>query len=81
MACATKNPISGGRLESEPRMTSLRHDRNHASLGVTHLQSFVSAVATFWQVHVVEVAMVSCRPTRTFKDGPLRGSFRQTYHA
>jgi hypothetical protein len=26
-------------------------------------------------------AIVSCLPTRTFKDGPLRGSFRQTYHA
>src|SRR5580693_7572464 len=26
-------------------------------------------------------AMVSCLPTRTFKDGPLRGIFLQTYHA
>ncbi len=26
-------------------------------------------------------AIVSCLPTRTFRDGPLRGSFRQTYHA
>jgi hypothetical protein len=25
--------------------------------------------------------IVSDLPTRTFNDGPLRGSFRQTYHA
>jgi hypothetical protein len=25
--------------------------------------------------------IVSDLPTRTFKDGPLRGVFRQTYHA
>jgi hypothetical protein len=31
--------------------------------------------------HLVKAAVVSCLPTRTFKDGPLRGSFRQTYHA
>jgi hypothetical protein len=30
--------------------------------------------AAHWQVHVAGVAMVSCRPIRTFKDGPLRGS-------
>jgi hypothetical protein len=33
-----KKSISGGRLRSKPQTTGLRHDRNHASLGVTRSQ-------------------------------------------
>jgi hypothetical protein len=39
MARATKNSTSGGRLRSKPQTTGLRHDGNHASLGVTRSRS------------------------------------------
>jgi hypothetical protein len=32
-------------------------------------------------VNAERAGIVSRLPTRTFNDGPLRGSFRQTYHA
>jgi hypothetical protein len=63
-------------------MTGLRLDRSHATRDMTAFAKASSRPsAALWQAHVDSAAMVSCRLIRTFKDGPLRGSFRQMYHA